>query len=166
MGSLRYNHIGWEADALTVTLCVTKSDQEGDNVYTRHVYANPLDPLICPILHFGLKLLSTPFVDGCSSGGRGEVDGVKVFEGDSSETRFCQWLVGILGEPDMQRGTDGKNIGTHSFRKGVLTHCSSCPGGPPPTAIFLRAGWSLGTVLTRLVVEWLYCCSYQVEHKY
>ena len=135
---------------MAVTLCVTKSDQEGDNVYTRHVYANPHDPLICPILHFGVKLLSTPYVEGCSSGGGG-IDGVKVFEGETSETRFCQWLSGTLDEPTVHAGTDGKNIGTHSFRKGVLTHCSSCPGGPPPTAIFLRAGWTLGPVQQRLV---------------
>ena len=39
-----------------------------------------------------------------------------------------------------------KDLGTHSIRKGAMTYCCGQPGGPPPAAIFLRAGWSMGKV--------------------
>lgn len=37
-------------------------------------------------------------------------------------------------------------IGLHSIRKGVSTYLASLPGGPPPAALCLRAGWSMGQV--------------------
>ena len=37
-------------------------------------------------------------------------------------------------------------IGLHSIRKGVSTYLASLPGGPPPAALMLRGGWSMGKV--------------------
>jgi hypothetical protein len=39
-----------------------------------------------------------------------------------------------------------EEIGLHSIRKGVSTYLASLPGGPPPAALCLRAGWSMGQV--------------------
>ena len=44
-------------------------------------------------------------------------------------------------------------IGTHSFRKGVASFLSGLPGGPNAIAIYLRAGWSLGPVTSRYIME-------------
>ena len=44
-------------------------------------------------------------------------------------------------------------IGTHSFRKGIATFFSGTPGGPTAIAIYLRAGWSLGPVQSRYILE-------------
>ncbi|ETV65067.1 hypothetical protein H257_18154 [Aphanomyces astaci] len=42
-----------------------------------------------------------------------------------------------------------KDIGTHSFRKGVASELSNTPGGPEAVNVWLRAGWTLGTVQGR-----------------
>ncbi|KAH9067188.1 hypothetical protein Ae201684P_021353 [Aphanomyces euteiches] len=52
-----------EGAALVIKIGRTKNDQEGKMAWPRHVYANPFEPTICPILR-------TPCVySGCSSGG-------------------------------------------------------------------------------------------------
>lgn len=46
------NNITWIGDALVINkLPRHKGDQEGSHVYPKNVFANPLDPLICPVLH-------------------------------------------------------------------------------------------------------------------
>ena len=52
-----FNHVVWENDAMVITLPKTKSNQEGVETYPKHVYANPFDPVICPVLAMGLKLI-------------------------------------------------------------------------------------------------------------
>lgn len=53
----------------------------------------------------------------------------------------------------LELGLEKLQIGTHSFRKGVATFLSSMVGGPSPIAIYLRAGWSLGPVQSRYIME-------------
>ena len=53
VGRLCYDHITWVGDALVVELPRHKGDQEGEYCYPKHVYANPLDPMRCSILHLG-----------------------------------------------------------------------------------------------------------------
>ncbi len=50
-------------------------------------------------------------------------------------------------------GVNVSKIGSHSFRKGVATALSSSPCAPPPCCIFLRAGWSLGQVQAKYIVD-------------
>jgi hypothetical protein len=38
------------------------------------------------------------------------------------------------------------DIHIHSCRKGASSHLASLPGGPPPAALCLRGGWSMGQV--------------------
>lgn len=40
-----------------------------------------------------------------------------------------------------------REIGSHSFRKGISTFLSSVCSGPSVIAIYLRAGWSLGKMI-------------------
>ena len=44
-------------------------------------------------------------------------------------------------------------IGTHSFRKGIASFLSGTPGGATAISIYLRAGWSLGPVQSRYILE-------------
>lgn len=45
------------------------------------------------------------------------------------------------------------DIGTHSFRKGIATVLANKPGGHAAISIWLRAGWSLGSVQSRYIFE-------------
>ena len=51
----------------------------------------------------------------------------------------------------MAMGMSITDIGTHSCRKGAATAISNCPGGPQSVSIWLRAGWSLGSVQDRYI---------------
>ena len=44
-----------------------------------------------------------------------------------------------------------KCAGSHSFRKGSVTHLLGIPGGPVSTSIFQRASWSLGNTKGRYI---------------
>jgi hypothetical protein len=159
VGWMMYSHISWEEDALLVTIPKTKNDPEGAVVYPKHVYANPYDPVICPMLSLGIKLLSTPYVvhsdeeDGDGEEANSGSCDINVFPGKNSETRYCQWLTKCIceltEEEKVELGVNPDEFGSHSFRKGVCTLCSSAPSGPSITSIFLRAGWSLGAVQQR-----------------
>ncbi|POM68001.1 Hypothetical protein PHPALM_15891 [Phytophthora palmivora] len=49
--SIRYEHLEWDEDALAIWFAHMKNDQEGERQRDpRHVYANPKEPNICPIL--------------------------------------------------------------------------------------------------------------------
>ena len=50
VGCMMMEHVGWEGDALLVTTPKHKADQEGVKCFSRHLYANPINPTICPVL--------------------------------------------------------------------------------------------------------------------
>lgn len=51
VNSIMLQHIDWKNDSLTVTFAKHKGDQTGEGLGNeKHVYANPLNPTICPIL--------------------------------------------------------------------------------------------------------------------
>jgi hypothetical protein len=58
VASLMMEHVGWEGDALLVTLPKHKGDQEGANVFARHLYANNADPIICPVLALAVTVFT------------------------------------------------------------------------------------------------------------
>jgi hypothetical protein len=145
VGGLMFQHLIWKEDSLVCTLPRHKGDQTGDKVVDRHVYANPLNPAICPILSLGVLILCKPF--------RTEGGMQQVFEGERSESRFSDILNFILinmsESTKNSLGADLKDIGTHSCRKGATTYANSMVGGPSPVQVYLRAGWSLGNVQDR-----------------
>ena len=52
--TIAINHIEWENDALKVYIFHQKNDQDGDKAeHAKHIYANPVNPEICPILSLG-----------------------------------------------------------------------------------------------------------------
>jgi hypothetical protein len=79
----------------------------------------------------------------------------KLFVGSKEEGRFSEWLNKItrsLSVADVSRlGCLPSDIGTHSLRKGAPTYVSSFPGGPSCISLYLRCGWSLGSVQHRYI---------------
>ena len=61
VATIKYNHITWMNDSLLITLPRHKGDQEGANSYPRHVFANPNDPTVCPVLSLGIHLFCTAY---------------------------------------------------------------------------------------------------------
>ncbi len=146
VGSIMFQHISWEGDSLLITTPKHKGDQEGNNCYPKHVFANTTNPTICPVLSMAVLIFS--------SGWRR--DGAKhmLFCGSATESRFGKWLREGLVNSTASLQTLGNvsfEIGTHSFRKGVATFVAGCPAGPSPINVFLRAGWSLGAVTSRYI---------------
>ena len=146
VGTIMLDHLSWEGDALLVSTPKHKSDQERNNCYPKHVYANPENPFICPMLSMAIHFFS----------GGWRRDGAKqlLFQGTASEGRFSKWLRELVKKYKDNLeviGIVSFEIVTHSFRKGVATFASSCPGGPSTVCIFLRARWSLGPVTSRYI---------------
>jgi hypothetical protein len=153
VSSLMFSHITWNADAMIVVFPTTKADQEGKNCSPKHVYANVHHPEICPILSFAIYVFT--------SGVRRNGASPSVFSDnvDATESRFGGWLRTTCSSADnaealRQNGIDDAvEIGTHSFRKGVANFLCGMVGGASPIAIYLRAGWSLGPVQSRYILE-------------
>ena len=146
VASIMYDRITWENDSLVINISRMKNDQEGKNSFPRHIYANPENPAICPILSLAL-LVFTKFTRSGSS---------RLLLPEKSQDRFSEWLKRTCTTNEanlLAMGLVLDEIGTHSFRKGVATTLSSDPGGPSSIAIWLRAGWSLGSVQSRYIFQ-------------
>ena len=147
VGTLMLNHISWDNDSLVIVFPSHKGDKDGKKAIPKHVYANTKEPSICPILSLAIYLFTKGY----------DREGSKttLFPGDA-ESKFSKWLRKICeanSETLRSQGVDISMIGTHSFRKGVATFLSGTPGGPTAIAIYLRAGWSLGPVQSRYILE-------------
>eukprot|EP00834_Sanchytrium_tribonematis_P003212 NODE_117_length_18329_cov_0.420954.p9 type:complete len:169 gc:universal NODE_117_length_18329_cov_0.420954:11645-11139(-) len=127
---LCFNHLQWQDDCLSIYFAHSKTDQTGEQIrYPRHIYCNALNPPLCPILSLAIYFSCFTIVDG-----------------RSQYNRFSNIL---LKEIEELKGDHHEfvnlNIGTHSFRKGGKTYCSSGTTiGPSSAAILLRGGWTLG----------------------
>ena len=144
---LMYDHVSWVNDSMVFVFPAHKGDQEGRNSLPKHVYANTAEPSICPILSFAVYIFTRGY----------EREGSKktIFAG-AAESRFSQWLSNLcVVNKDVlkNQGVEISMIGTHSFRKGIASFLSGTPGGPTAIAIYLRAGWSLGPVQSRYILE-------------
>ncbi|EGZ24652.1 hypothetical protein PHYSODRAFT_406965, partial [Phytophthora sojae] len=114
-----------------------KNDQSGDRPRDpRHVYANPLQPSICPVLALAIYWATTSF----------DTDN-RLFPGSDQYDRFRKCLQRLLVDEKVaaelkRRGVNSNDLGTHSMRKGAATYCASgSTACPSSTAVHLRAGW-------------------------
>ena len=136
--------INWAGffDTFDIYFAHTKTDQTGsDAKYPRHLYANPTNPLVCPVfalaLHFSCNY-NTP-VDVSSP----------LFHGSDQHARFGELLTKCLREHETELHAFGyqfEDLGTHSIRKGAVSYLASLVGGPPAAATCIRAGWTMGKV--------------------
>lgn len=148
VSSLMLEHITWEEDSMVVIFPTHKGDKEGKNCTPKHVYANPKDPVICPIFALAVYV----FTMGLRREGS---KGLLFYDVDGTENRFSKWLketCRLLAASLLLLGIFIIQVGTHSFRKGVATFLSSIVGGPTAISIYLRAGWSLGFILIIIII--------------
>jgi hypothetical protein len=140
-------HIDWQGDSLLIEEQGHKSDQKGENKFWKHIYANPLEPAICPILALAVLVFCSGFrpPDGRQ----------QLFVGKDSKGRFAHQLhelVHGLSDSEKDRlGCAPEDIGTHSERKGSSTYCLGQVAGPTPVSVFLRMGQSLGQLKDRYI---------------
>lgn len=140
-----FQHLSWVQDALVLHVPKHKGDPEGKGGKRPiHLYANPSDPLVCPVLALAVLFFSKSFSNQN-----------QIFEGASQEQRFASILRGVLGAlNESELAVLGGNVcaedlGTHSLRKGASTYVLSVTCGPNWIVIYLRAGWSIGKVQER-----------------
>ena len=84
----------WQNDSLLIYFALTKTDQEGERPKEPfHLYANPLQPEICPVLALSLYLM---YFGGALQDG-------KLFTGcgDSQEKRFSDIFHRFLRENEV-----------------------------------------------------------------
>jgi len=129
-------------DAFQVFFEHSKTDQLGEeSKYPRHLYANPLEPSICPVMSLTLYFSSC---FNCPV----TLDSY-LFPGRDQEERFSKIMKRVLLTHEKEvaeLGNDIRLIGTHSIRKGAVSYMASVPGGPPAASICVRAGWTMGRV--------------------
>ena len=134
---LLWNNIRWTEDCISVVYEKSKTNQKGTKKTERHIYANPKNPSICPILALGLKLVSeTDFSQGP----------FKVFPATTSDNSFSSWLkkkVADLEGDDLESlDVPIDRIGTHSLRKGSATYVCGLTDCPSTDAVKLRIEFS------------------------
>ena len=140
---IKFRNIKWTAfDCYEVYFGHTKTDQLGDDAkHARHMFANPLDPLVSPVFALSLYL-------SCCFNSEQALDNL-LFPGKNQYDRFSKALAKVLDDHTAEvylMGYCVGDVGTHSIRKGVISYLASQPGGPPAASICIRAGWTMGKV--------------------
>ncbi len=89
--SICLQHITWENDSLVIYFAQSKTDQIGDHDQEpRHIFANPFQPEICPVLSLGVYLLCFPVTSESEH---------KLFPGSTQFNRFSKILKRFFAEP-------------------------------------------------------------------
>lgn len=134
------------SDAIQFDIGKTKTDQDGTrNVdHPWHVYSNPHCPQICTFLALARHLINCPKI----------LEGRTVlFEGSDQYDRFNKIFLRIIKKNRarfVSLGMSPEDFGTHSIRKGAVTHTSTGSVACPPIgSICIRANWTLPGVLPR-----------------
>eukprot|EP00644_Phytophthora_capsici_P001409 jgi/Phyca11/104822/e_gw1.10.343.1 len=87
---IRHGHIEWNGDALCIYFAHQKNDQEGTRPRDpKHIYANPLNPSICPVLAIAMFWATSSF-DGSDL----------LFPGNSQYERFRKCLHRLFDRAD------------------------------------------------------------------
>ena len=162
-------HVHWDADCLVFRFAKSKTNQHGRNSDQEwHVYANPHDPAVCPVLSLGCYIFGNPGVF-CYTSINGEEriqeeerieeeqpargGGGRLFPGSNQYERFMDCLHRIIEkhkEEFAALGIEPGDLGSHSARKGSSSHASAgTTVSPPMVSICLRAMWSMGPVKER-----------------
>jgi hypothetical protein len=135
-------HIGWREDSLVIQEQGHKGDQTGSEKYWKHVYANPHDPEVCPVLAMAVLIFAGP--------PRTTTGRQQLFLGSNSKDRFAKQLNQVIrGLTEAQLQTlaqDRADIGPYSLRKGSASYCLGQTSGSNPMTVQLRMGHSLGKV--------------------
>ena len=139
-----------EEDAMLFDIGKTKTDQEGSkNIdHPWHVFSNPEMPYICCVLAMARHLICNPTI----LNGR-----CNLFEGSSQYDRFNRIFIDVISDPEYREtftglGIPPEHFGTHSIRKGAVTHVATGSTSSPPIAsICIRANWAMPGVMNRYI---------------
>ena len=148
--NIHLSEMSWTSfDALEINFAHQKGDQKGDQAkYSRHLYANPYDHLVCPVN--ALALYFATLSKKQQSSNKLFPTGGDPNKESSQSTRFGELLAQCLdehvGDLIAMGYPNTSDIGTHSIRKGAVTYVAGLPGGPSTTSICVRAGWTQGKV--------------------
>jgi len=143
--SCKIDHIWMANDSMIFQFARSKGMPDGeDHVGPWHVYANPLQPNVCPFLAMAIYLFTYPELLSSNS---------SLFPGNHQYDRFSKSFAKLLlgFERDLAvHGVKPSDLGTHSTRKGVATSVSAgCTMSPPIVSVCIRAGWVMGGVKDR-----------------
>lgn len=137
--NLLWNNFGWNGDCLTILYEKSKTNQEGENRVPRHVYANPDDPVICPILALGLKVCSEETSNS---------DTFEVFPAETADSSFANWfkkVLSVLSEDELNLiDVPIERISSHSLRKGGATYVFGITDGPDSDSVKFRMEHKIG----------------------
>jgi hypothetical protein len=120
-----------------------KNDQIGERKRDpRHIYANLIDPIVCPILALGIYFIVFPLAGSKDMG---------LFPGTNQYIRFTKYFHSVLDRHEEKWidlfGCEITGIGVHSIHKGAAIYVSSgSTCAPPQVATNIRAGWIMGTI--------------------
>lgn len=86
--SIHMHHMEWHNDSLAIFFAHMKNDQIGERERDpRHIYANPIDPIVCPILALGIYFIVFPLA--------GSKD-TSLFPGTNQYIRFTKYFHSVL----------------------------------------------------------------------
>jgi hypothetical protein len=146
VGKIMLQHIDWAGDCMVINVPKHKGDQSGEGLgMDKHIYANPSNPEICPLLSLAVLIFCKHRTNDRRSH--------KLFVGDQSENRFVKILQNILKlvSNNIALVSYLANIGTHSNRKGGASYVLGLCDIISAVQVYLRAGWSLGNVQDRYI---------------
>ena len=145
--SMHVSHIAFQNGCLLFFFSKSKGNQTGEaSEHPWHVYSNPQNPCLCPVLALARYLLSNP--DVVKNKGL-------LFPGEYQYNRFMGIFHKVIErnkEVFEVLGIKEGDLGSHSCRKGAITLVSAgCTVSPPMAAICLRACWSMGPMKDRYI---------------
>jgi len=141
--ALRWSHIQTGNDSCVFIIPKSKADQEGVKLDPKHVFANTVNPYICPMYALGMYTLCLR-----------QQNPVDIFPGGQQLSRFAKSLHrNKHSHRDILKllkshGYDPSDIGVHSIRKGAGSYAMNGQLGQTPSisAICLRTGWTQGAI--------------------
>jgi len=125
--SLHSSLLDWENDSLKVGIAKSKRNYNVVPVYY-HVFSNPIQPEICPILSLALHCCVNKHILNFHS---------KLFRSNSSKNNGVSSLFRSITESIGLQG-----LGAHSIRKGAIMFASTgTPDSAPFACVQVRARW-------------------------
>ena len=153
IGALAYHNFQTGDEYIKIRYNKTKSDQAGKNVRDKHVYANPFNPLCCPILALGVwfSLESTRLGTNTSLFGSSNT------EEEAPSNRYTSLLTLLMNAniETVSKFIWRNHANGHRIRKGSASFATSGITCPPSVAsVAARGEWYMGAVLD---FYWHFC---------
>ena len=92
IGELAYHNFTVGDDYIKIRYNKTKADQEGEKIKDKHIYANPLNPLVCPFLALGIWFS----LDAKRLAGTTNLFSVENVKGDAPGNKYTSTLSQLL----------------------------------------------------------------------